>query len=270
VNRIDRTFKVLKLCRRKALIGYVTAGFPTKASLLTLVPLLEKSGLDLLELGVPFSDPIADGPTIQHSSQLALENGVTLEWVLKSARQLRQKGVKLPLIFMSYCNPIHTMGVDLFFQKAAACGVDGLIIPDMIPEEADVYERSARKRGIDLIYLVSPTTPRARARMIVRRTNGFLYAVSLTGVTGTRKALPIHAATFLKSIKKVCRKPVAVGFGLSTPQQVHDISKHADGVIVGSALIREIERSKRTSFKGAAAFVKSLRRALDKENTHAS
>src|ERR1035437_3760005 len=165
MNRIDQTFKSLKQVGQKALIGYVTAGFPTKASLRTLIPLLEKAALELLEIGVPFSDPIADGPTIQHSSQIALQNGVTLVWILQSVTQLRRQGVKLPIILMSYCNPIHAMGIDKFFKQAQASGVDGLIIPDIILEEGEPYAQSAAKHGIDLVYLVAPTTPRARIRM---------------------------------------------------------------------------------------------------------
>src|SRR5581483_10083554 len=139
MNRIDATFRRLKAERQKALIGYITAGFPNKASFPVLVPLLEKAGVDLLEIGIPFSDPMADGPTIQHSSQVALKNGATLHWVLHSVRLLRKQGVKLPLIFMSYCNPIHAMGTKEFFRQAKASGVDGVIIPDMIPEEAASY-----------------------------------------------------------------------------------------------------------------------------------
>ena len=261
-NRIDLTFRRLKQARQKALIGYVTAGFPTKASLSKLVPLLEKSGMDLLELGVPFSDPIADGPTIQRASQIALTNGVTLDWVLRSVKDLRRKGVQFPLILMSYCNPILALGVKTFFQKAASSGVDGLIIPDMIPEEAGPYARAARQTGVHLIFLVSPTTPAGRIAMIANRTRGFLYAVSVTGVTGARKSLSHDVPAFLKSVKTNCHKPLAVGFGLSTPDQVKSISRYADAVIVGSALIKAIERSKKSSFQGAARFARSLKGAL--------
>jgi tryptophan synthase alpha chain len=263
LNRIDQTFSRLKKAKRKALIGYVTAGFPTKASFKTLIPLLEKSGADLLEVGVPFSDPIADGPTIQHSSQVALKNGVTLEWVLSSVRQLRREGVKLPLIFMSYCNPIHAMGIDAFFKQAKSCGVDGLIIPDMIPEEAEAYAQSSRKHGLDFIYLVAPTTPKSRIRLIANKTRGFLYAVSLTGVTGVRKALPAEVAGFLKSVKAVSRKPVAVGFGITSPKQAKSLSHYADGIIVGSELIRQIEKSRTSAFQGAAHFMNSLKGAIN-------
>jgi tryptophan synthase alpha chain len=261
-NRIDQTFSQLKKRKGKALIGYLTAGFPTKPSFSKLVPLLEKNGVDILEIGVPFSDPIADGPTIQHASEVALKNGVTLDWILNSVRALRRAGVRLPLVFMSYCNPIHAMGIDRFFQKAKSSGVDGLIIPDLVPEEGAPYARAAKRYGMDLIYLVAPTTPPPRMRAIAEQTRGFLYAVSLTGVTGVRKAVPTEVAAFLKSIKAVCRKPVAVGFGLMTPQQVRDIARHADGVIVGSALIRAVEKSKGPRFEGVARLARSLKGAL--------
>ena len=262
-NRIDKTFARLKKARQKALIGYITAGFPAKASLQTLVPLLEKAGVDLLEIGVPFSDPIADGPTIQYSSQIGLANGASLAWILKSVHELRLRGIALPLILMSYCNPIYAMGIEAFFQKAKSAGVDGLIIPDMIPEEAKGYSRAAQKHGIQLIYLVAPTTPKSRIRTVANQTRGFLYAVSLTGVTGVNHAVPEELSSFLKSIKAVCKKPIAVGFGITTPEQARRISKQADGVIVGSALIKAIEKSKRSGFDGAARFIRSLKGALD-------
>ena len=271
-NRIDQTFSRLKRAKRKALIGYMTAGFPTKSSFGRLVPLVEQSGLDLLEVGVPFSDPIADGPTIQQSSQVALANGVTLGWVLSAIKDLRRRGVKLPIILMSYCNPIHAMGIDRFFKAARQCGVDGLIIPDMILEESRPYARSARSHGVDLIFLAAPTTPKARIREIARQTRGFLYAVSMTGVTGVQRAVPARVAGFLKTVRSVSVRPVAVGFGVTTPAEVQAIARYADGVIVGSALIRAIRKSKAPSFKAAGRFVASLARALNpgKDFHHAS
>ena len=172
---------------------------------------MAEAGLDLLEIGVPFSDPIADGPTIQYSSQVALKNGVTLEWILKSISDFRHLGVELPIILMSYCNPIHAMGIDQFFQKAKSCGVDGLIIPDMIPEEGTPYSRAAQKYGIDLIYLVAPTSSKSRVHEIAKKTRGFLYAVSLTGVTGVRNVLPTEVSGFLKSVRAASRRPGRCG-----------------------------------------------------------
>jgi tryptophan synthase alpha chain len=261
MNRIDAVFQELKKQGRKALIGYVTAGFPDRVSLKRLVPTLEKAGLDLLELGVPFSDPIADGPTIQKASQAALAQGTTLAWILGQVRELR-KHVRLPIVFMTYCNPIYAMGVETFFRRARASGLDGLIVPDLIPEESRLLA-PAKRFGVHVIYLVAPTTPNDRIRYVARATHGFLYAVSLTGVTGARTTLPAGLPHFLKQVKAVSRAPVAVGFGLSTPAQVRAAARHADGVIVGSALIRAIDRSKSNGFTGAARFVRSLRNALN-------
>jgi len=261
-NRIDQKFSMLRRARRKGLIGYFTAGFPAKSSFAKLVRLFEKAGVDLIEIGVPFSDPIADGPTIQYASEVALKNGVTLDWILRSVRSLRQKGVRLPLLLMSYCNPICAMGIERFFAKASAAGVDGVIIPDLVPEEGRPYTLASKRYGLDLVYLVVPTTPKSRIRWIARQTHGFLYAVSLTGVTGVRQALPAAVAQYLRLVKTNSPKPVAVGFGLSTPSQVRQVARYVDGVIIGSALIRAIEKSKASHFEGAARFVRSMKGAL--------
>ena len=262
MNRIDQTFLRLKNEGRKALIGYLTAGFPNKESLSRLLPLMEAAGLDILELGIPFSDPIADGPTIQRSSQVALEKGATLSWVLDEVATLRSL-VRLPLVFMSYSNPILAMGADKFFKRARQSGVDGVIIPDLIPEESKLFDAAADKEGIHLIYLVAPTSDRSRIQMIASKTRGFLYAVSLTGVTGARTGLSRELPQFLKVARQVSKVPLAVGFGLSTPAQVKEVAQHADGVIVGSALIKQIEKSEASGFQDAAAFVRSLRHSLD-------
>ncbi len=270
-NRIDWVFDDLKQRKRKALIGYITAGFPNLRSLNRLVPLLEKSGLDILELGVPFSDPIADGPTIQQSSQAALAAGASLSWVLQQVALLRRT-VRLPLVLMSYSNPIVAMSIKGFFQKAERAGVDGLIIPDLIPEESMMFDRAAARHGVHLIYLVSPTTPPERMRIIASKTRGFLYAVALNGVTGARAQLPPELPRFLRAIRRLSPYPVAVGFGLSTPAQVAKASRYADGVIVGSALVKETARAMPGGFDAAGRFVASLRYALDhlKGASHAS
>lgn len=262
-NKIDSLFLKLKREKRTALIGYITAGHPTKPSLKTLVPLLEKAGVDILEIGIPFSDPIADGPTIQQSSQIALENGATLPWIFQTVRALKSR-VEIPLVFMTYCNPIYAMGVRRFFGVAREAGVSGVIIPDLIIEEAEEFTREAKRSGVHLIFLVAPTTPVSRIREIADATRGFLYAVSVTGVTGSRQSLPIDAGSFLEKVRQLSKRPVAVGFGLSTPKQVREMARYADGVIVGSALIRKVEKSKNTAFKGAGKFIRSLRAALDR------
>jgi tryptophan synthase alpha chain len=258
MNRIDQTFAALKRSHKKALIGYVTAGYPTKNRFPQLVQLLEKSGLDLLEIGVPFSDPVADGATIQRSSQKALENGVTLPWILQTVSRLRAR-VQLPILLMSYSNPILAMGLDRFFARARVCGVDGLIVPDLIPEEGAPFEHLAKKYSLRLVYLAAPTTHPARLQHIARSTQGFLYAVSLTGVTGARQVLSDGLSRFLAHIRRYTSKPVAVGFGISTPAQIRSIRRSVDGVIVGSALIQQIDRS----FQKAGMFVRTLQTALN-------
>jgi tryptophan synthase alpha chain len=257
-NRIDQTFRRLKQKRAKALIGYVTAGFPAKKGFMSLLLGLEEAGLDLLEIGVPFSDPIADGPVIQEASQVALENGVTLPWILDTVHRLRYY-TDLPVVLMSYANPILAYGLTRFFTDAKKAGVDGLIVPDLVVEEAGPFARAAGATGVRLIYLVAPTTPLSRRKMIAKKTRGFLYAVSLTGVTGARQALPAGLPKFIQSLKGLSPYPVAVGFGISTPDQARAVASYADGVIVGSALIRELGRSK----KSAVRFIQALKGALD-------
>jgi tryptophan synthase alpha chain len=261
-NRIDETFERLKERGDKALIGYVTAGFPTLDSFEAVVPKLQEAGMDILEIGIPFSDPIADGPTIQHASQVALENGVTLKWTLEATQRLRAK-TTMPFIYMSYCNPIYAMGVEHFFQSAKEAGVDGVIIPDLIPEEAEIYSVAAEKHGIHLIYLASPTTPLDRLKTIGRDTRGFLYVVSLTGVTGARQELPKNLSVFVKQAKRVSQAPVAVGFGISTPEQAREAARFADGVIVGSALIKALHPSSAPTFSEALEFIASLKKELN-------
>jgi tryptophan synthase alpha chain len=257
-NRIDQTFRRLKQKRGKALIGYVTAGFPSKKGFVSLLLDLEQAGLDLVEIGVPFSDPIADGPVIQNASQAALANGVTVPWILDTVHRLRYY-TDMPVILMSYANPILAYGPERFFTDAQKAGVDGLIVPDLIVEEAGLFTRAATAAGIKLIHLVSPTTPVPRRAMIAQKTRGFLYAVSLTGVTGTRQALPSGLPKFIQSLKTVSPVPVAVGFGISTPDQARAVASYADAVIVGSALIRELGRSK----KSAVRFIQTLKGAID-------
>ncbi len=257
MNRIDDRFARLKASGRKALIAYMTAGFPTEAGADAAFRDLEKGGADVIEIGVPFSDPIADGPSIQYSSQKALERGVTLKGVLAWVARLRKRS-STPIVLMGYMNPILRMGLDRFAAEAARAGVDGLIVPDTIPEEAAALRKVLNKKGIDLIHLVAPTTPPARLKEVAALSQGFLYAVSLTGVTGARKGVPAGALNFLKAVRRHSPVPVAVGFGISEPAQVRALKDHADGVIVGSAIINHLKNR-----QPLAPFVKSLRSALD-------
>ncbi len=257
-NRIDLTFSLLKKKKQKALIGYLTAGYPTPRLFAKIVPSLAEAGLDVLEIGVPFSDPIADGPTIQEASQAALKYHVTAKSIFRTVRSLRQAGFELPVVLMTYSNPVYAMGLPAFFSHCQSAGVDGVILPDIIPEEGLEYERAARARGVHVIYLVAPTTPVHRLRFVARKSRGFLYAVSLTGVTGARQQLPPDLGKFVKSVKSVSKIPVAVGFGISTPAQARAVSRMCDGVIVGSAIIK----AARQSPEAAARLVRSLKGAI--------
>jgi tryptophan synthase alpha chain len=216
-----------------------------------------KAGVDLVEVGVPFSDPIADGATIQASSHHALQRGVTpgalFDWV-KRFRRLSQT----PVVFMTYMNPVHRMGLDAFARKARAAGVDGVIVPDLIIEEGAPLETALAREGVHLIYLAAPTTPPARRTQIARRSRGFLYAVSLAGVTGARRDLPKDLGDFLSDLRRRSPVPVAVGFGISDAAQARRAAAQADGVIVGSAIVQRM--GGRTPL---GAFLRSLRRALD-------
>lgn len=257
MNRIDRLFSQLKSQGRKALIAYVTGGYPSLPAMDRAVRDLVKAGVDLVEIGVPFSDPIADGPTIQFSSQKALEGGITpariLDWV-KGFRKTHQT----PIVLMTYMNPIQRMGLGSFARRAQSAGVDGVIVPDLIIEEGGPLEKALATAGVHLIYLVAPTTPPQRRTEIARRSKGFLYAVSLTGVTGARRSLPKDLGDFLADVRRRSPVPVAVGFGLSDGAQARRAAAHADGVIVGSAFISRMKNR-----EPLVPFARSLRSALD-------
>lgn len=243
---------------RKALIAYMTAGFPTAARADSAFRELEAGGADVIEIGVPFSDPIADGPSIQYSSQKALEGGMSLRGILGWVRRLRRRS-RTPIVLMSYFNPILAMGLRRFAKEAASAGVDGLIVPDSIPEECGSLREELSRAGIDLIHLVAPTTPPARQAAVAAASRGFLYAVSLTGVTGVRKGLPPGALAFVKGLRRRSPVPVAVGFGISAPDQVRALKAHVDGVIIGSAIVNILKDN-----RPLIPFMKSLRAALDK------
>lgn len=259
--RIEGAFALLRRRREKALIGYLTVGFPTLKALPGLVAACVEGGMDLLELGVPFSDPLADGPTIQAASQKALAQGVTPARVLSEVRGLRRRGVKLPIILMTYYNPVLRFGIERFCREAAASGVDGLIVPDLPPEEAAELRSSAEPAGLAVIFLAAPTSSRERLKRIVRSSSGFVYYVSLTGVTGARRRLPKEVRGQVRAIRRMTRLPVCVGFGVSRPEQVKELAGFADGVIVGSALLDRIGGSGRDAAAKVRDFVRRLKRA---------
>jgi tryptophan synthase alpha chain len=226
-----------------AFMPYAVLGYPTRQGSLDVIQALVDAGADLLELGVPFSDPLADGPTIQAATQKSLENGTTLKDCLAMLAELRQRGVSTPALLMGYINPILTYGIEKFTTDAAAAGADGLIVPDLPPEEAEELEAACAAHGLALVYLLAPTSTPERIALIAKKSQGFIYLVSLTGVTGERRELPAELAGFVGRVRAQTDKPLAVGFGISTGEQVQAVGQVADGVIVGSALVKRAGES---------------------------
>ncbi len=263
MNRIEKRFSELKAKREKAFIVYITTGDPSLAATEKIIKELDKSGVDLIELGVPFSDPMADGPTIQAASERALKNGVNMGKILRLVKRARTQ-TELPIVLMTYYNPIFSYGVKKFVADAKAAGVDGAIIPDLPPEEAGDLISASGKNDFSNIFLLSPTSPDDRVRLVSSKSSGFVYYVSLTGVTGPRAHLPSEIISNVRKIKRATKKPVCVGFGVSTPRQAGSLAKIADGVIVGSAVIKVIEANtgKRDLIKKVGRFVRRLSRAV--------
>jgi tryptophan synthase alpha chain len=243
----------------KALVPYITVGYPDLEATLKAVPLLAASGADIIELGIPFSDPLADGATIQASSYQALKNGVTTDTCLETARQLRQK-TEAPLVFMTYFNPVLSYGPDKFCRDCVSAGVDGLIVPDLPPEEGVPLECAATGQGLDLIYLLSPTSTPERIRLVAERSHGFIYLVSVAGVTGARNSLPPGLEAFITRVRQIARQPICVGFGISNPQQAKQISRLADGVIVGSRLIQLMQEDR--TLNSLQVFIREMREEI--------
>jgi tryptophan synthase alpha chain len=256
MSRIDNVFSKPG---RKALIPYVTVGYPDITATLSVVPAFARASADIIELGIPFSDPLADGATIQRASFNALKNGVTPKMCIEMAAKL-SKQIRTPLAFMTYANPVFSYGLKEFCRDSAKAGVSGLIIPDLPPEEAVELEREAKSHGIDLIYFLAPTTSDSRIKLVASRASGFIYLVSVAGVTGARNALPVDLAGFIARVKKTTDKPVCVGFGISTPEQAKEVSSFADGVIIGSRIIQLMETE---GVEAAVSFLEELRKAID-------
>jgi tryptophan synthase alpha chain len=246
--------------KQKALIAYLTVGYPSVATTLDVVPALVAAGCDMIELGIPFSDPLADGTTIQRASQRALQQGVTPQLCLEVASELRQR-VDIPLIFMGYYNPILHYGLDAFCADSSHAGIDGLIVPDLPPEEGAGLEAVAAKEHLDLIYLLALTTTEERLRLVADRARGFIYVVSLKGVTGARSVLPPELEGFIARVRGATSKPLCVGFGIATPEQARRAASLADGVILGSRILDIIESSDRPA-TAAGDFIREIRKAL--------
>ena len=242
MNRIDKKFQDLRAEGARAFMPYLCAGDPTPELTSKLLLTLEEAGADLIELGVPFSDPIADGPTIQRASERALTHRISLQQILEMVADLRQQ-TDIPIALMSYYNPIFRMGEEAFCKAAQDAGVDGVIVPDLPPEEAEPLLNVAPQYNLATIFLVAPTSPPERMQSIAAASSGFIYCVSVTGVTGARSTLSDEVAPMLNELRKHTEKPISVGFGVSTPAQATQVAQIADGVIVGSAIINVIEEN---------------------------
>ena len=242
MSRIAATFEALRANGARALVPYFTGGDPSIDATRELVIEADRRGADVIEVGVPFSDPLADGPVIQRAAQRALAAGASLIRLLEMVAKLRST-VRASIVLFTYYNPVFTFGLPAFAQTAAQVGVDGLIVPDLPVEEAGPLMRAAASVNIDLIQLVAPTTPPARARMIARASSGFIYMVALTGVTGERRELPPDLEAQIRTLRLVTTKPICVGFGIGRPDQAAAVGRLADGVIVGSAIVRLVEES---------------------------
>ncbi|MFC1988547.1 tryptophan synthase subunit alpha [Chloroflexota bacterium] len=259
MSRIDTVFT--RRAEHTVLIPYVTVGYPSIEATLKAVPLLAAGGCDIIELGIPFSDPLADGITIQKSSHNALHNGVTPEICLEVAAELRRQ-VDIPLVFMTYYNLVLSYGLEKFSSACHGAGIDGLIIPDLPPNEGSELETFTGQHEIDLIYLLSPTSTEERISLATEHSRGFVYLVSVTGTTGARDSLPADLEKFVARVRKVTDRPLCVGFGIATPEQAGKVAKIADGVIVGSRIVQLMEEDE--SLAKLAGFIHQLRHSLNR------
>lgn len=241
-TRISRLFERLRGQRQAALIVYLTAGDPSLERTVSLVEALEAGGADLIELGVPFSDPIADGPVIQRACQRALKAGATLARILDTAARIRARS-EIPLLLFSYLNPVLRYGFEAAARDAASAGVDGFLLTDLSVEEAGEYVAALRRAGLDTVFLAAPTSTDERLRLVARHSSGFVYLVSRTGVTGEREALSEYVGRLIERLRAMTQLPLAVGFGISRPEQAAAAARMADGVVVGSAFVRIVEQA---------------------------
>ena len=262
MSRITSTFAALRERDRRALIPFVMAGDPSLDATEDFLTCLSESGADLLEIGVPFSDPIADGPTNQRAAQRALANGVTLGDILDLVARLRAR-LPQPIVLLSYYNPLLQFGADRFFSRAASVGVDGIVVPDLPAEEGGALQMAAQPHGVDVIFLAAPTSTDARLARVAASSRGFVYCVSLAGVTGVRTALASDIGGLVNRLRRHTRLPVCVGFGVSTPDHARQVAAVADGVIVGSAVVALVERDGAAATAALAAFLRSLREGVD-------
>lgn len=264
MSRIEAKFASLQAAKRKALIPYVTAGFPVPATTVPMLHALVEAGCDILEIGVPFSDPMADGPAIQRSSEAALKHGVGLVDVLGMVREFRATDASTPIVLMGYANPIEAMGVERFVADAAKSGVDGVIVVDYPPEECVEFAALCAKNGIDQIFLLAPTSTDARIKAVAKMGSGYLYYVSLKGVTGAGHIDVSQVAAQLPKIRAVSKLPIGVGFGIRDAASAKAIAAVADAVVIGSRIIEEIEAAGEADAAArVGALVRPIRAALD-------
>lgn len=263
MSRISHTFERLRREGRKALIPFITAGYPNLSTTRRLIFQFEKCGADLVELGVPFSDPMADGPLIQYASEKSLSRGTSLEDILGLVASVRRK-TSIPIILMGYYNPFFQFGLQRFAREAGRAGIDGVLVVDLPPEEAGEMRMHAGRAGLDLIFLLAPTSGAERIDSIVRHATGFIYYVSLTGVTGVRSELDRTIRHQVESIRNKSRLPIGVGFGISTPEHAQKVALWADAVIVGSAIIKIISEctAQKEMLRKTGLFIRSLKRAM--------
>lgn len=261
-KRISRLFESLKEQKKKGFISFVTAGDPDMATTKMIIRELERSGADMIELGIPFSDPMADGPTIQASYERAVKAGVHLTDVLKLVREVRKES-EIPLVLFGYYNPIFNYGLKKFAKDAASAGADGVLIVDLPPEESDELKAELDRNGVDLIFLLTPTSDERRMRLVASRASGFIYFVSVTGVTGARAAVSSDIHRYVRRVRKYTSLPLGVGFGISTPAQAKEVCKSADAAVVGSAIVSVIARNKGPKLiKELGSFVSGIKRGI--------
>lgn len=263
MSRLDETFARLRARGERALVTYFTAGDPSLALTRRLVSEATRRGADVVELGVPFSDPLADGPVIQRAGERALRQGASLPRILELVATIRAD-VAAPIVLFTYYNPVLAFGLKSFARTAADVGVDGVIVVDLPPEEAEPLQAEAEPAGLDLVHMVAPTSPPARLRMIAARSRGFVYVVSLTGVTGERQEVPADLAAQIRRLRAVTTKPLCVGFGIARPEHAAAVGRLADGVAVGSAIVRLVEQqaSSPDLVEKVGAFIESLKAPL--------
>jgi len=265
MSRLTRRLTALKKNNAKALVTFITAGDPDLATTGEMIHLLEDAGADIIELGVPFSDPMADGPTIQLSSERALAAGTTLAGILETVRNVRSSS-QIPIILMGYLNPIHAYGYERFCSDAAAAGVDGVLLVDMPPEESEGFLHCANTHGLNVIFLLTPTSDPSRIATVNRLGKGFIYYVTVTGVTGARQEVSETLAAELARIKAGVALPIMAGFGISTPEQAASVAALADGVVVGSAIVKLFQQHSGTKLRTELKrFVSGLKQAIAPE-----